>query len=249
MTTTKAIPVDAPATSRYAVRFGRSRDLAGVGSYAEASALVCRYVDALIAAGKSSSAFPKVRVLDGQTLKAVGTVSWNGRVWPPGTFTSEMKPLFDPSAEAVREIEATEPDPPAEPREQPLIVPPVTPSCATPAEIPAAKETTMPKSKKTKSTKPTAAKPAAEKAAREKKPRTPKTESPRDPRLPAAGTKIERLFKKKTYVITVLDRGFEWDGREWRSSTALAKEITGAKAISGPRFLGYDRPAAKDAQK
>jgi hypothetical protein len=97
------------------------------------------------------------------------------------------------------------------------------------------------KSKKTK-------KPAAAKRATEMKPR-PKKEQARDPRLPAPGTTIERVYKGKTLKIEVLEHGFRFDGKDWRSSTALAKHITGAAAISGPRFLGFDRPAEKTAAK
>ena len=37
--------------------------------------------------------------------------------------------------------------------------------------------------------------------------------------------------------MTVLDEGFEYDGRTWRSLTAIAKAITGTHR-NGPRFFG-----------
>ncbi len=73
--------------------------------------------------------------------------------------------------------------------------------------------------------------------------------SERDPRLPAPGTTIERVYKKKTYTVEVLDLGFRFDGREWRSLTAIAKEITKAPAISGPRFFGIAKPATAKGAK
>ena len=90
----------------------------------------------------------------------------------------------------------------------------------------------MSKSKKSK--KPTKPVPAKKPAA---------VPSERDPRLLAAGTTIERVYKKKTYTVEALDQGFKFDGREWRSLTAIAKEITKAPAISGPRFFGLAQPA------
>ncbi|MCC7137607.1 MAG: DUF2924 domain-containing protein [Planctomycetes bacterium] len=106
--------------------------------------------------------------------------------------------------------------------------------------------------KQQKVSKPAAAKPSP-KPKPPAKPRVPaKPEAPakpaptpdRDPRLPAAGTVIERVYKAKPYRVEVLERGFKFDGREWRSLTAIAKEITKAPAISGPRFFGIDDPAA-----
>ena len=97
----------------------------------------------------------------------------------------------------------------------------------------------MSKTKKQKSTKPVAAK----KPAPVKKAATP-APTERDARLPAPGTTIERVYKKQTYIVEVADGGFRYDGREWRSLTAIAKEITKAPAISGPRFFGRAKPAA-----
>ncbi len=39
------------------------------------------------------------------------------------------------------------------------------------------------------------------------------------------------------HTVTVLDKGFEYDGRAWRSLSAIAKAITGAH-WNGPRFFG-----------
>lgn len=109
-----------------------------------------------------------------------------------------------------------------------------------------------PSKKKQKAPKPAGAKPAPKSKAPTKHPAPAKPDAPeksaithdRDPRLPAPGTVIERVYKEKTYRVEVLDQGFRFDGREWRSLTAIAKEITKAPAISGPRFFGLAKPAA-----
>lgn len=49
----------------------------------------------------------------------------------------------------------------------------------------------------------------------------------RDPRLPKPGTVLTRAFGKKEIKVTVLDRGFEFDGKTWRSLSAIAKAVTG----------------------
>ncbi len=64
----------------------------------------------------------------------------------------------------------------------------------------------------------------------------PKAETPkrpRDPRLPPAGTEIVRPYKGRDVKVTVLQRGFRWEGTEYRSISALASAITGAKSING----------------
>ena len=50
---------------------------------------------------------------------------------------------------------------------------------------------------------------------------------PRDPRLPPVGTVIRRAQKGEVHDITVLDDGFEYEGRHFTSLSALAREITG----------------------
>lgn len=104
--------------------------------------------------------------------------------------------------------------------------------------------------KKQKAPKPAAAKPAPKSKA-PAKPDAPAKSAvthDRDPRMPAPGTVIERVYKAKPYRVEVLEQGFKFDGREWRSLTAIAKEITKAPAISGPRFFGIDKPAAAKEQ-
>jgi hypothetical protein len=64
----------------------------------------------------------------------------------------------------------------------------------------------------------------------------------RDNRLPAAGTLLTRDFKGRTYVVKVLDDGFEYDGRQYRSLSAIAGEITGTR-WNGFLFFGLTREA------
>lgn len=75
-------------------------------------------------------------------------------------------------------------------------------------------------------------KPAARTAA------APTATKDRDPRLPAAGATLARTYKGKEYRVTVLDAGFRFDGKEWRSLTAIARAVTGYPAISGPAWFG-----------
>jgi hypothetical protein len=55
----------------------------------------------------------------------------------------------------------------------------------------------------------------------------------RDPRLPKPGTTLERVYKGKKLLVRVLEDGFEYEGRPFKSLSALAQHITGAKAING----------------
>ncbi len=62
-------------------------------------------------------------------------------------------------------------------------------------------------------------------------------------RLPAIGEKMTRTYQGKEHVVEVLKDGFRYDGSTYTSLTALAKKITGYKAISGPAFFGLWRRA------
>lgn len=50
----------------------------------------------------------------------------------------------------------------------------------------------------------------------------------RDMRLPIPGTVITKEYKGQTIEVHVLDGGFEFKGKAYKSLTAIAKEITGA---------------------
>lgn len=51
------------------------------------------------------------------------------------------------------------------------------------------------------------------------------------------GGRLLRDWNGVTHVVDVTETGFEWRGRNWRSLSAIAREITGAH-WSGPRFFG-----------
>jgi len=59
----------------------------------------------------------------------------------------------------------------------------------------------------------------------------------RDSRLPPVGTSIVRPYKGRRLQVTVLADGFEYDGRRFRSLSAVAKAISGSHC-NGFRFFG-----------
>lgn len=63
--------------------------------------------------------------------------------------------------------------------------------------------------------------------------------APGDPRIPAPGVVITRDYKGRKLLVSVLDKGFEFEGRVYRSLTAIAKEITGSH-WNGVHFFGLD---------
>lgn len=65
------------------------------------------------------------------------------------------------------------------------------------------------------------------------------TSTPRKPpaRKLTPGTRLVRDWHGVGHTVTVLDRGFEYDGKHWPSLSAIAKAITGAH-WNGPRFFG-----------
>ena len=53
----------------------------------------------------------------------------------------------------------------------------------------------------------------------------------------SAGTQLLREWNGQAHRVTVLDRGFDYHGRSYRSLSAVAHAITGTR-WSGPRFFG-----------
>ncbi|HUF55174.1 MAG TPA: DUF2924 domain-containing protein [Thermohalobaculum sp.] len=51
------------------------------------------------------------------------------------------------------------------------------------------------------------------------------------------GARLLRSWRGVTHEVLVLEDGFCWRGEHWRSLSAIAREITGAR-WSGPRFFG-----------
>ena len=52
-----------------------------------------------------------------------------------------------------------------------------------------------------------------------------------------AGARLVREWNGRTHTVTVEEDGFSYAGRNYRSLSAIAREITGAR-WSGPRFFG-----------
>ncbi|MEJ6596009.1 DUF2924 domain-containing protein [Parasphingorhabdus sp.] len=60
------------------------------------------------------------------------------------------------------------------------------------------------------------------------------------------GTRLVRQWHGQIYQVQILEDGFEFEHRQYRSLTQIAREITGA-AWSGPRFFGLKaKPHAGD---
>jgi hypothetical protein len=62
----------------------------------------------------------------------------------------------------------------------------------------------------------------------------------RDRRLPMPGTMLKREYRGQVVTVNVLDKGFEYDGRIYRSLTAVAKAVTGTH-WGGFHFFGLNR--------
>ena len=58
-----------------------------------------------------------------------------------------------------------------------------------------------------------------------------------DPRNPVVGTKLSREWDGIAHTVTVLREGFDWDGRRYKSLSAVARAITGTR-WNGYRFFG-----------
>lgn len=54
------------------------------------------------------------------------------------------------------------------------------------------------------------------------------------------GTRLIREWHGKVYEVTILDEGYRWQGKTYRSLSRIAQAITGAK-WSGPRFFGLKK--------
>lgn len=58
-----------------------------------------------------------------------------------------------------------------------------------------------------------------------------------DGRTPVAGTKLIREWEGTEHTVTVMRDGFEWQGRNYKSLSAIARAITGTR-WNGYRFFG-----------
>ena len=60
------------------------------------------------------------------------------------------------------------------------------------------------------------------------------------------GSRLLRAWEGVTHEVLVVEDGFLWAGRTWRSLSAIAREITGTR-WSGPRFFGINATAEQDS--
>jgi len=63
---------------------------------------------------------------------------------------------------------------------------------------------------------------------------------------PVVGTRLVREWHGEDHVVTVVESGFEYRGRRFRSLSAIAREVTQTR-WNGPRFFGLRAPEAKEA--
>ncbi|MBU2578155.1 DUF2924 domain-containing protein [Patescibacteria group bacterium] len=61
----------------------------------------------------------------------------------------------------------------------------------------------------------------------------------RDKRLPLPGTLLVREFQGRDILVKVLDSGFEFDDRRYKSLSAIAREVSGSR-WNGFLFFGID---------
>jgi hypothetical protein len=60
-----------------------------------------------------------------------------------------------------------------------------------------------------------------------------------DPRIPPVGQTLTREYRGRTVRVTVLAKGFEWDGRVYGSLSAIAWHATGTR-WNGYAFFGLN---------
>jgi hypothetical protein len=68
----------------------------------------------------------------------------------------------------------------------------------------------------------------------------PKAARRRDPGRPIAGTQLRREWKGVEHVVTVGEHAFEYNGRPYKSLSAIAREIAGTR-WNGWLFFGLRR--------
>jgi Protein of unknown function (DUF2924) len=61
---------------------------------------------------------------------------------------------------------------------------------------------------------------------------------------PISGTKLIREYRGVEYTVTVMNDGFEWQGRPFRSLSAIARAITNTR-WNGWTFFGLRRSGAR----
>jgi hypothetical protein len=69
-----------------------------------------------------------------------------------------------------------------------------------------------------------------------------------DPRLPPPGQEVRRRWRGQSVVVKVRTNGFEYNGRIYKSLSAIAHEVTGTK-WNGYMFFNLGNGGGKDAQR
>jgi hypothetical protein len=64
------------------------------------------------------------------------------------------------------------------------------------------------------------------------------------PRRIKPGSELVRTWNKRTYRVVVLENGFAYEGRTYKSLSDIASRITGTK-WNGPRFFGLRRSSGE----
>jgi hypothetical protein len=59
------------------------------------------------------------------------------------------------------------------------------------------------------------------------------------------GTQMIREWRDKTHIVTAISEGFEWNGKTYKSLSAVAKQITGTN-WNGYAFFGIKRAATSN---
>jgi hypothetical protein len=62
---------------------------------------------------------------------------------------------------------------------------------------------------------------------------------PRDPRVPAVGTVIRRVYDGQVHEVTVCAEGFEYAEKRYKTLSAIAKLVTGTR-WNGFLFFGLN---------
>jgi hypothetical protein len=83
-------------------------------------------------------------------------------------------------------------------------------------------------------------KPRTKQAKVQSKRQQPQTVTQRDSRLPDPGAVITRTYQGRELSITVGDTDFEFEGRRYKSISAIGMEITG-KSCNGYLFFGLNK--------
>ena len=74
------------------------------------------------------------------------------------------------------------------------------------------------------------------------------TTEPRDPRVPPVGTVVRRVFDGKTHEVTVCVEGFEYEGRKYKTLSAIANQIAGSR-WNGFLFFGLKKLGAATSEE